>query len=89
MIYGGTYTNDIPLYKIINKNASINKWLLIVRDSYQAPTTLLFADLFNQVEILGPRNDIDINVSKAVTEGSPDIFMFNSEIYGSMISLIK
>lgn len=89
--YGGAYTNDIPLYKIVNKNAPINKKLLIVRDSYQAPTTLLFAGLFKQVEILDPRNNLDINVSKAVKEGNPDIvmFMFNSETYGNMIDLIK
>ena len=89
--YGGAYTNDIPLYKIVNKNAPIDKKLLIVRDSYQAPTTLLFADLFKQVEILDPRNTIDITVSKIVNQGNPDIvmFMFNSETYGNMIDLIK
>ncbi|MFR8869288.1 alginate O-acetyltransferase AlgX-related protein [Paraclostridium sordellii] len=89
--YGGAYTNDIPLYKIKNKDAPINKKLLIVRDSYQAPTTLLFADLFSSVEILDPRNDIDLNVSKVVNESDPDIvlFMFNSETYGGMVDLIK
>lgn len=89
--YGGAYTNDIPLYKIENKDAPINKKILIVRDSYQAPTTLLFADLFSSVEILDPRNTIDLNVSKVVNESNPDIvvFMFNSETYGGMVDLIK
>lgn len=89
--YGGAYTNDIPLYKIVNKDAPINKKILIVRDSYQAPTTLLFADLFNEVEILDPRNTIDATVSKAIDKSNPDIvmFMFNSETYGNMVNLIK
>lgn len=89
--YGGAYTNDIPLYKVINENAPINKKVLIVRDSYQAPTTLLFADLFKSVEILDLRNTIDIDVSTAINESNPDIvlFMFNSETYGSMVDLIK
>ncbi|WP_270506075.1 alginate O-acetyltransferase AlgX-related protein [Paraclostridium sordellii] len=89
--YGGAYTNDIPLYKVENKDAPINKKILIVRDSYQAPTTLLFADLFSSVEILDPRNDIDLNVSKLVNESDPDIvlFMFNSETYDYMVNLIK
>ena len=89
--YGGAYTSDIPLYKIENKDAPINKKVLIVRDSYQAPTTLLFADLFNSVEILDPRNNIDLNVSKVVNESNPDVvvFMFNSETYGGMVDLIK
>lgn len=89
--YGGAYTSDIPLYKIENKDAPINKKVLIVRDSYQAPTTLLFADLFNSVEILDPRNNIDLNVSKVVNESNPDVvvFMFNSETYRGMVDLIK
>ncbi|EPZ57271.1 hypothetical protein H477_2349 [[Clostridium] sordellii ATCC 9714] len=79
------------MYKIENKDAPINKKVLIVRDSYQAPTTLLFADLFNSVEILDPRNNIDLNVSKVVNESNPDVvvFMFNSETYGGMVDLIK
>lgn len=89
--YGGAYTSDIPLYKVENKDAPINKKILIVRDSYQAPTTLLFADLFSSVEILDPRNNIDLNVSKVVNESDPDIvlFMFNSETYDYMVNLIK
>ena len=89
--YGGAYTYDNALYKIVNDKAPINKKILIVRDSYQAPTTLLFADLFKEVEILDPRNNIDVTVSKTVNQGNPDIvmFMFNSETYGNMINLIK
>ena len=91
LTYGGAYTNDIPLYKIKNKNAPIDKKIMIVRDSYQAPTTLLFADLFKSVEILDPRNTIDANVSKAIEQSDPDIamFMFNSETYGGMVDIVK
>lgn len=89
--YGGAYTNDVPLYKIVNEDAPIDKKIMIVRDSYQAPTTLLFADLFKSVEILDPRNTIDITPSKAIEQYDPDIvmFMFNSETYDYMVDMIK
>lgn len=89
--YGGAYTNDIPLYKIVNKDAPIDKKIMIIRDSYQAPTTLLFADLFKSVEILDPRNSLDITPSKAIEKYNPDIviFMFNSETYSYMVDMIK
>ncbi|MGL5713088.1 MAG: alginate O-acetyltransferase AlgX-related protein [Paraclostridium sp.] len=89
--YAGAYTSDIPLYKIINEDAPIDKNIMIVRDSYQAPTTLLFADLFKSVEILDPRNTIDITPSKAIEQYDPDIvmFMFNSETYEYMVDMIK
>ena len=32
--YGGAYTYDLPLYKVINEDAPIKKKLLIVRDSF-------------------------------------------------------
>lgn len=89
--YGGSYTNDIPLYKVINEDAPIDKKIMIIRDSYQAPTTLLFADLFKSVEILDPRNTVDITPSKAIEKYNPDIvmFMFNSETYNYMVDMIK
>lgn len=89
--YGGCYTADIPLYKIVNEDAPIDKKIMIIRDSYQAPTTLLFAELFKSVEILDPRNNIDITPSKAIKMYDPDIvmFMFNSETYNWMVDKIK
>lgn len=89
--YGGAYTNDIPLYKVINEDAPIDKKIMIIRDSYQAPTTLLFADLFKSVEILDPRNTVDITPSKAIEKYNPDIvmFMFNSETYSYMVDMIQ
>lgn len=89
--YGGCYTADIPLYKIVNEDAPIDKKIMIIRDSYQAPTTLLFAELFKSVEILDPRNNIDITPSKAIKMYDPDIvmFMFNSETYNWMVDMIK
>lgn len=89
--YGGAYTYDIPLYKVINNDAPIKKKILIVRDSFQAPTTLMFSDLFETVEVLDPRNSMDLIPSKVVNDSDPDIvmFMFNSSSFGKMVDLIK
>lgn len=89
--YGGAYTYDNPLYKVINNDAPIKKRILIVRDSFQAPTTLMFSDLFETVEVIDLRNAIGATPSKAIEESNPDIvmFMFNSSSFGNMIDLLK
>lgn len=89
--YGGAYTYDIPLYKIVNNDAPIKKKILIIKDSFQTPTTLMFADFFESVEILDPRNSIGLTSSKVIEESDPDIvmFMFNSETFDSMIDIVN
>jgi hypothetical protein len=89
--YGGAYTYDLPLYKVINNEAPIKKKILIVRDSFQAPTTLMFSDLFETVEVLDPRNSMDLTPSKVINDSDPDIvmFMFNSSSFGNMVDLVK
>lgn len=91
LTYGGIYTQDIPLYKVENENAPIKKKVLIIRDSFQAPTTLMFSDVFESVEILDPRNTMGLTPSKVISEGDPDIviFMFHSETFNIMIDLMK
>ncbi|MEG1141702.1 MAG: hypothetical protein RSE41_04540, partial [Clostridia bacterium] len=56
--YGGAYIRGAQcnMLKIKNKNALVDKKVLIFRDSYQAPNTWLFADLFTEVLIVDPRN---------------------------------
>lgn len=89
--YGGAYTYDIPLYKIVNTDAPIKKKILIVKDSFQTPTTLMFADFFESVEILDPRNSLGLLSSNVIKESNPDIvmFMFNSETFDSMIDVVN
>ena len=89
--YGGAYTYDLPLYKVINKKAPIKKKILIVRDSFQAPTTLMFSDLFETVEVLDPRNSMDLTSSKVIKDSQPDIvmFMFHSETFETMVNLVQ
>ncbi len=67
----------------------MNKKILIFRDSYQAPTTLLFADMFKEVEIADPRNINSIykTYKEIIEESNADIvmFMYNSSGFDSMI----
>lgn len=89
--YGGAYIRGAQtnILEIKNKNALVDKKILIFRDSYQAPTTWLFADLFSEVEIIDPRNidKIDKTYKEMIEESNSDIvmFMYNSSGFDSMI----
>lgn len=89
--YGGAYIRGAQtnILNIKNENALADKKILIFRDSYQAPTTWLFADLFSEVEIADPRNidKIDKTYKEIIEESNSDIvmFMYNSSGFDSMI----
>lgn len=77
--YNSAYTGDYPYYKIINKESRTNKKVLIVRDSYQAPLTWLFSDIFEEVEVIDPRH-INMKLDDVLNISNSDIvmFMFNN-----------
>ncbi|SHH37573.1 alginate O-acetyltransferase AlgX-related protein [Sporanaerobacter acetigenes] len=89
--YGGAYIrgNVCNILKIKNNKSLIDKKILIFRDSYQAPTTLMFADLFREVQFVDPRNigNIKISYEKIIANSDCDIvmFMYNSSGFDSMI----
>ncbi|MDB8791082.1 hypothetical protein PN398_10115 [Romboutsia sp. 1001216sp1] len=89
--YGGAYIRGAQtnILNIKNEDALVDKKILIFRDSYQAPTTWLFADLFSEVEIADPRNidKIDKTYKEIIEESNSDIvmFMYNSSGFDSMI----
>lgn len=89
--YGGAYIrgNTCNILKIKNNSALIDKKVLIFRDSYQAPTTLMFADLFSEVQFIDPRNieNIEMSYEKIIQNSGSDIimFMYNSSGFDSMI----
>lgn len=89
--YGGSYMrgSSCNILNIKNKKGLVNKKILIFRDSYQAPTTWLFADLFKEVEIIDPRNIEKINKTykEMILESNPNIvmFMYNSSGFDSMV----
>ncbi|QUH19430.1 hypothetical protein [Alkaliphilus sp. B6464] len=63
--------------------------MLVFRDSYQAPTTLMFADLFSEVQFIDPRNieNIKMSYEEIIQNSDSDIvvFMYNSSGFDSMI----
>lgn len=89
--YGGGYIRGAQtnILTVKNEDALVDKKILIFRDSYQAPTTWLFADLFREVEIADPRNidKIDKTYKEIIEESNSDIvmFMYNSFGFDSMI----
>ncbi|MBU5675382.1 hypothetical protein KQI88_02995 [Alkaliphilus sp. MSJ-5] len=89
--YGGAYIrgNVCNILKIKNDDALIDKKILVFRDSYQAPTTLLFADLFSEVLFVDPRNigNIHMTYEQIIKNTDSDIimFMYNSSGFDSMV----
>ncbi|MGF7058510.1 DHHW family protein [Brassicibacter mesophilus] len=89
--YGGAYIRGAQcnMLKIRNKNSLTDKKILVFRDSYQAPTTLLLADLFNEVQLVDPRNigNIEMSYEQIIQSTDADIvmFMYNSSGFDSMI----
>lgn len=87
LTYSQAYIPDNSLYKVINNNAPIDKKVLIVKDSFQSPMTLWFADIFKTVEVFDPRIDTTLYTSNVIKEQDPDIilFMFNSSTFEGMV----
>lgn len=89
--YGGAYIrgNVCNILKIKNDKSLIDKKILIFRDSYQAPNTLMFADLFSEVQFIDPRNigSIKMSYEEIIENSGSDIvmFMYNSSGFDSMI----
>lgn len=79
--YEGLYTRNFPYYKIINEKAITGKKVLLIRDSYQAPLTWLFSDVFKQVEVVDPRH-VNMNIDEILNKSDSDIVMvmFNNGI---------
>lgn len=95
ILYGGAYMfgNACNILKIRNENALSDKKILIIRDSYQAPTSWLFSDIFSEVQLLDPRytDNLNLSIDEIIKNSDADIvmFMYNSTDFKSMIDVIK
>lgn len=95
ILYGGAYMfgNACSILKIRNEEALTNKKVIIFRDSYQAPTSWLFADIFEEVQLVDPRyiEDLDMTIDDIIRESDADIvmFMYNSTDFKMMIEIIR
>lgn len=89
--YGGAYMSgeNTSILNIKNDKALIDKKILIFKDSYQVPTTWLFADIFKEVEIADPRSlgNIEKTYEHIIKDSDSDIvmFMYNSSGFNTMI----
>lgn len=75
--YEGAYTLGLAFYKVINRSAKTHKKILIFRDSYQSPTVLFFADVFEEVIVIDPRyvDEVKINAKKMALSLDVDVVM--------------
>lgn len=77
--YEKAYTGNHSYYKIVNKNAKTKEKVLMIRDSYQAPLTWLFSDIFEEVEIVDLRaTDLNIDDILKMSDSNIVMLMFNN-----------
>lgn len=95
ILYGGAYMfgNACNILKIKNDDAPIDKKVIVFRDSYQAPTSWLFADMFKEVELVDVRytENLPLNAEDMIEKSDSDIvmFMYNDADFNEMIAQIK
>lgn len=95
ILYGGAYMfgNACSTLKIKNEEALSDKKIIIFRDSYQAPTSWLFADIFKEVELVDPRyvETIGMSCSEILENSEADIamFMYDTVDFKEMIEEMK
>ena len=95
ILYGGAYMfgNACNILKIRNEDALSEKKILILKDSYQGPTSWLFSDIFAEVQLVDPRytEKLDLSIDDIIKDSDADIvmFMYNSTDFKSMIDVIK
>lgn len=95
ILYGGAYMfgDACSILKIRNEDALSDKKLLILRDSYQAPTSWLFSDMFSEVQLVDPRHieKLDISIDDIIRDSDADLvmFMYNTTDFKMMIDVMK
>lgn len=95
ILYGGAYMfgNACSILKIKNEDALSDKKILILRDSYQAPTSWLFPDIFSEVQLVDPRyiGDLNMSIDDIIRDSDADIvmFMYNTTDFKMMIDVMK
>lgn len=95
ILYGGAYMfgDACSILKIRNKDALSDKKLLILRDSYQAPTSWLFSDMFSEVQLVDPReiDNLHISIDDIIRDSDADLvmFMYNTTDFKTMIDVMK
>ena len=95
ILYGGAYMfgNACNILKIKNEEAPIDKKIIVFRDSYQSPTSWLFADIFKEVQLVDVRytDKLNMTAEEMIEKGDSDIvmFMYNDANFNDMISQIQ
>lgn len=95
IIYGGAYmfSSSCSILKIRNKDALSDKKIIIFIDSYQPPTSLMFADVFSEVQLVDPRyiEKLNMSVEDIIKESDVDIlmFMYNNRGFKEMINTME
>ena len=90
----GTYFNvnqfcvyiggDYPLVTHKNKQAPIDKKVLIIKDSFSLPYQTFLATMFTEVETFDPRRNTEVSIAAYIKQTKPDVVLFaiNPSVFG-------
>lgn len=75
--YSDLYTENLGYYRVVNPHARVKQRVLLLKDSFQDPTTDYFTALFSEVEIIDPRYyQEQAQFEDFLREGKPDLVLF-------------
>ncbi len=75
--YSDVYTDNLGYYRVVNPHARLEQRVLLLKDSFQDPTTDYFTALFSEVEIIDPRYyEEQASFADLLREGRPDLVLF-------------
>jgi hypothetical protein len=83
--YSDVYTGDLQGWKVMNAKPAIDKKIVIFKDSYENPTSLLFASQFRQTTIYDLRGIHSTPADKLVAMADADIVLImnnSANLYG-------
>ncbi len=75
--YSDVYTENLGYYRVVNPHARVQQHVLLLKDSFQDPTTDYFTALFSEVEIIDPRYyQEQATFADLLRGGKPDLVLF-------------
>lgn len=75
--YADVYTENLGYYRVVNPHARVQQHVLLLKDSFQDPTTDYFTALFSEVEIIDPRYYQEQSTfADLLRDGKPDLVLF-------------
>ncbi len=77
LTYGGISTENLGYYRVVNPRAPVERCVVILKDSFQDPTTDYFSELYAQVVVIDPRAyHAPYTFAELLAENDVDLVLF-------------